>query len=443
MSVMNFRQIADCLRSEGGYADGSYLIQYPSETDAQYEIRKQVAWHTPDLRLACERFAGYLAQKPPIREISNPLFDQVADDVDWRGNAIDVFWSDFAVNLIARGSMVLLVESPHSESADERVLPYFVSIYPEDVRSYETDERGRIKSIEIADTINDEIVLRGWSDSEWWVRIGDRYLEREDHWLGQCPAIGVTISGDWPSVGGFAPIADLSLRLYNLRSELDEILRRHTFPILSVQFPMVSPVGGEMADQLQARQSALIESLVAAVGSIGTDRGIVSPGPVSFVAPPDGPAAAYRESISSILEQIDEVSHNVDLSGGNSSGVALAYRFSATNAALARLAAKLEDLERQAWWMVGAWTGLDSASVDVSWPREYGLADLQTEIEVLDAMIAGGFPDEVINQQRKKITSIQFAGLDESELRPLFDSINQDAAEIPAPVGQEFDDDQS
>ena len=50
-----FQVIADALNSSGGFSDGSYLVQYPRESDDKFERRQAIAWYANALRPACQR----------------------------------------------------------------------------------------------------------------------------------------------------------------------------------------------------------------------------------------------------------------------------------------------------------------------------------------------------------------------------------------------------
>ncbi|MDP2811769.1 MAG: hypothetical protein Q8O34_16650 [Rhodocyclaceae bacterium] len=167
--VQKFQAIADALAGSGGYADGANLVRFPSETDEQYDRRKVVAWYANDLLPACQRFTGFLAMRPPLRETGNPLLIDFLDDCNWRGDQIDVFWQSFMIDALARGSMLLLVDMPRilpaSQAAqrEQRAFPFFTPIAPERVTQFRLDARGRLTFVEIADTLDDgQPVTRGW-----------------------------------------------------------------------------------------------------------------------------------------------------------------------------------------------------------------------------------------------------------------------------------------
>ncbi|MBF0256346.1 MAG: hypothetical protein HQL47_07770, partial [Gammaproteobacteria bacterium] len=162
-----------------------------------------------------------------------------------------VFWQDFMHSAKARGSMLLLVEMPTPEQQAERPFPYLVAIPPERTARYTLDDQGQLEMAEIIDQRDGKPIVRGWDRERWWIKEGGDIVAEDQHGLGACPVLAFTESGVFPAIGAFAGIVPLSKRLMNLRSELDEILRRHTFPILAATFPMLEPADGEMPDSLQ------------------------------------------------------------------------------------------------------------------------------------------------------------------------------------------------
>ena len=95
----------------------SYLTRYPRESDAKFARRNLVAFYDSPLDQACSRFIGYLSTKPPSRELPHDLYESMAEDIDGKGNSLDVFWQQFATEAKARGSMLLLVDMPAASTA--------------------------------------------------------------------------------------------------------------------------------------------------------------------------------------------------------------------------------------------------------------------------------------------------------------------------------------
>jgi hypothetical protein len=421
-----FQEVSDALDGSGTFKKGGALIQYPSETDDQFEKRKEVAWYVNDIRPACMRFVGYLSKRQPLRQTENASLQAVFDDADWRGNSIDIFLQSFMVEAKARGTMLVLVDMPAQDQLAERPVPYLSMIKPERVTEYVMNERGGFDSVTFTDTEDGKQIFITWDRDNWLITDGKDTIRQGNHGLGICPVLVFTESGYYPCEGEFSGLVALSKRLMNLRSELDEILRRHTFPIFSAQFPMLSPVGDELPESLQARQVALIKSLTDAVASLGKERGIVTPSPVSFVAPPDGPATTYQSVIKDIEQKVKEIGFDTAQTGEKSaeSGLALTIRFQALNASLSAFAMRMEDFERSVFYVAGLWLGIDATTaLAVQWSRDYQIADVATELATLDAMTASGFSREVLDEQMRSVIQILFANRSPETLDALLESV--------------------
>lgn len=448
-SAQRFQFIAHALRGDGPFrplvqdlGDGrarlsglSYLVRYPRESDAKFARRNEIAFYASPLALACSRFAGYISTMAATREMANAQFTAIADDADGRGNAIDVFWSQFIVQAKARGSMLLLVDMPsvlpgtQAEQLRTRTLPYWSTIQPESLSEFSVGDDGKFDFVEFtgnftrADNTRTECTWR--FDREQWSAVDKerRTLDSGQHPLGECPVLIFTEGGDFPHFGPFAAIADLSKRLFNADSELDEILRAQTFSLLTMQVPE----GSTDQQKLTAAQ--------VAGQSIGTSNLMVHSGSTpAFIAPPDGPAQVYLARLQRIESKIDEVGLNVATVNAQESGIAMQMRFQAINGELSRFSLRMEDLERRAWDLSRKWLGMTQAP-QVQWPRDFNLADVEQELKILAEMTTSGMPTEVIAEQQKRIVTLQFAGLDVAAKEAMVTAIDERSLE-PAGGGE-------
>lgn len=425
INTARFRCIADALYGQGGFrprventATGpvlygdSYLIQYPREGVDKYARRNQVAWYINDLASACARFAGYLAKRPPLRRTDNPLLAAFIDDCNWRGDALNVFWSSFTMDSKARGTMFLLVDMPNSEQLAQRNIPYLLPIKPENIISIELDARG---SVTLCEVITEDGMIHGWDTAGWWVRKGLETCSKGEHSLGKCPVLAFAES-EIGRDGEFSQIFDLSRRLFNLHSELDEILRAQTFSLLTYQIP--------------AEQSGLID-VSAIAAEIGTNNMLIHTGQTpTFIAPSEGPASTYMERIKSIEERIKQIGHFIEPSSASQeSGIALTLRFQQLNSSLSHFAMRLADLELRVWDLVTSWLGLSFESVSVAWDDDYAIADVKTELEKLSAMQLSGFSAATLTAKRQQIISLDLANMPVEEITALIDSEEEGAHE--------------
>lgn len=438
-SAQRFKFIAHALRGDGpfrpvvlDYGDNnarlsglSYLVRYPRESDAKFARRNEIAFYASPLALACSRFGGHLSTMAVSRELPNQQYQRIAEDVDGKGNSVDVFWSQFMLQAKARGSMLLLVDMPatlpgtQAEQIGQRVLPFWSAIEPESLTDYAVGDDGKFDFVEFSGNFTRSDGSRAeciWHfDREQWSAKDKekRTLAEGTHPLGECPVLIFTEGGDFPHFGPFSAIADLSKRLFNADSELDEILRSQTFSLLTMQVPEESTD----AQKLSAAQ--------VAGQSIGTSNLMVHSGSTpAFIAPPDGPARVYLDRIKRLESKIDEVGLNVATVNAQESGIAMQMRFQAINGELSRFSLRMEDLERRAWDLCRRWLSMQQAP-SVQWPRDFNIADVEHELKILADMQAAGMPAEVIAEQQKRIVTLQFAGLDTADKDALTAAIDE------------------
>lgn len=422
--------IAHDSSGQPGAVHSSYLVRYPRESDLKFARRNEVAFFDAPMAQAVGDFVGFLSERPPVRDLPHALYNAVADDADGKGNSLDVFWGLFMLEAKARGCMCLLVDMPSQvvnslgEQIAGRVAPYFTALAPELITEYELGEDGRFVFAEFSGsyvTDDGKRVDATWHfDRQGWQVTNAKgdILDAGVHGLDQCPILIFTEGGDFPAFGAFAPIADLSKRLFNLDSELDEILRSQTFSLLTMQVPEGST------------DSQKIDAARVVGETIGTANLMVHTGSTpTFIAPDAGPAATYAARIDAIRARINEIGLAIASPNQRESGISMQMRFHKINAALAKFASQMEDLERRAWDLCRQWLGM-SVAPEVQWSRNYNLADAMTELDVLANMRATGMPAEVIREQQKRIVAVQFSGADQAAVEDIHQAIDERAQEV-------------
>lgn len=420
MFTEQWKLAANALNGDGGFDNGDMLVKYPRETDDKYKMRKEVAYYVNHMKRSCHRFSGYLSKQPASRATSNNLLQAVVDNCDMKGNHISQFMQAFSIQVKARGSGLILVDMPKlvegskDEQLKDRNAPYFVSINPERVTDYKLDKFGAFEYIEFSDTYtaDDEKVgvTRRYDKSGWKVFSKDKTYDQGAYSIGICPIIPFSETGSFPGLGSYYQIAELSKRLYNAQSELDEILRGQTFSILTYQVPK------EMAAEFDAEK----------VGStVGTQNMLVHHGiKPEFAAPTSIPAKTYQEYIENLEDRINAVANNVDLGAQNQSGAALTLRFQNMNSELLNFARQLEDFERKLFYVVGKWLG-SSGDIAISYPSDFNIIDKVTEIEVLQNMIDMNAPKSYINEKMRQIISTDLIGMDAEKEAEIFAELDE------------------
>lgn len=409
----------------------SYLVPYQRESAERYAARNAVATYENHLREACERFVGYLGRKQPMRDgLDGPLTQLFLGDCNLQGAPLNEFLVSLALETKARGTMLVVIDIPAgdapsslAEQIERRRVPYVRALAPEHVVDCQiNDETGLFDTLSIGCV---EVVggqrkqcVRTWDAHGWQIKCGEQIVAQGEHPFGVCPVLAVTETGaPFPVVGKFEQIADMSLRLFNARSELDELLRGQTFSVLTMQVP-------EGSDVTQWMGTA---------ATIGVHSMLVHPGVTpAFIAPDSANAETYLACIESLQQSIKRVAMDEATTEGGAaeSGVARRLRFERLNADLASFARRMQSLERRIWTLFARGIGVVNR-VTVEWPSDFNLVDTLAELDVLTGMQAGGFPPQALALKRKTIAAAEFDAADEADKRAVLDAIDEQAQEPP------------
>lgn len=424
---VRFDRVARALRGDITEDD---LVKFPREGDDKLQRRKDIFWAINSLLPSCQRFVGYIEKKRSVRDVgNNKLLELFLDDCDWRANSLTSWLQTFMIGAKARGTMLVLVDMPSTlpedqgSQVEQRAVPYLVPVTPESVSEYRTNARGRISYIKWDESIwiGEEQVTRTqeWTDTGWIITTGD-VISAGEHGLGVCPVLAFTEMDAMPCVGPFAQIADISIRLCNMYSEVDESLRANTFNMLSYHIPE------SMAGQID--MSNIIEE-------IGTNNMLRYYGErPGYIAPDSGPLSSYHESITRLVGLIDTISMNVEEPNHQESGVALTLRFQALNSALTGFARRMEDLERNIWDVVCRWLRIENKT-EISWAKDYALADLTAEMAILQQAQAAAMPESYIRAKMKQIVQLDLGDMEGVDTAAIMDEI--DAMEHSADAGNQ------
>ena len=386
MGLNNYSFIREAYTGEGGFSNGEYVDKFPRESDEKYTERKKIAYYTNMFTSKVNRYAGYLYKTAPMRTSSNDLVTKIFNDVDNRGNSIDVFMGGFAKNAKALGSNLLLIDMPKiipnnlGEQIQARALPYFVEIDPSSVVKYKLDKFGKFDYISFNDTIDnssyedDDVkpIVRYYDKTEWKIFDGKDLIDSGVHNLGICPILSFGENGVFPDVGEFNQIAYLQKKHYNLKSELDEILRGQTFSLLTVNADIPSDV----------------ELKLSTDNAIVYGKEMKEP---SFIAPDASSAATYQKEIEAIEDTISKIAYDITTNQSKESGIALDIKFQGLNGSLSNFAMRLEDFERRAFKIVALYLGITNVDTAIEYPKEFNIVDVEKEIAILNEIKMLGY----------------------------------------------------
>lgn len=420
----------------------THLVRHLAEGDAKFDRRLKLAVYENHMRSACDRFTGFLGRRKPRRDGTDaPLVQLMLGDADLCGNDLDTFWRAFAQQAAARGSMLLVIDRKPADAtatlADQmrlRALPYVRMAYPEALESYRLDDTGSaFERVTLAgwEWIDDELqeTRRDYDTAGWRLRVRSRsvaHSAQADQWdtlaegahgFGACPVLSFTEDGSpFPCLGRFLQIADMSRDLFNLRSELREILRAQTFSVLAIQV-----------------QDPFTFDAAGTAAAIGTHSALSYTGErPAYISPDNGPVQAYLDNIASVRQEIARVAMDDTVRSGDQaeSGMARRIRFEAMNAALNRFSLNLQALEMRMWTLFHRALGTDNR-VTVEWPTDYTLADVAAELDILALMQATGFPDAAQRAKRAAVAAVEWDNSPDV-LSDVLRAIDEQAQEAPS-----------
>jgi len=337
--------------------------------------KKEIAYYTNVFASKVNRFVGYIYKKLPIRNTNNKIIIQILNDVNMRGDNINVFMQNFATLAKVTGVGVVLIDMPSSlsnnlqDQLQNRELPYLVDINPSNITEYTVDNFGKFESVSFTDYMlidgEREQITRTYDKTSWSVKKEDTLINGGEHNLGVCPVLFLSERGKFNSIGEFSSVAKLQKRHYNLQSELDEILRYQTFPVLTMQ--------GDLDDN---------DIKVSNDSIILYDREVNSP---NFIAPPSAPAELYQSRIKEIEYQISSVCYDTTTNQLQESGIALDIKFQGLNSALSTYSTQLEDFENRVFDVICRYLQLNN-DISISYPKTFSIIDINQEVQIFSQM---------------------------------------------------------
>jgi hypothetical protein len=189
----------------------------------------------------------------------------------------------------------------------------------------------------------------------------------------------------------------LNFDLYHAISELREILRNVTFPVLT----------------LPVKDEAMLQKLKNI--TIGTENFVpYTPeggGKPDYIAPPEGPAKTLLEYINFLISQIYKAVNLEFALGSHSqkSGVALEFEFQQLNTLLTGLALQMEKAEYQIADLVAKWNNKKRFDGSISYKKDFSFRDLERELKVaMDAITLN--ISETFNAELKKKLAREILG---------------------------------
>lgn len=380
--MIDYKLCWDSYTGLGGFSDGSYLVKYPRETDEKYARRRQLAIYPNFVKKIVDTYVGALFRVEPQRDFAtNTEYAEFCQNIDLRGTDIDDFMRNIAKLTLIYGTVFVIVDKPKAEAptkAHEKlqgIRPYATIRLPTQIQEIEIDDYGRIQKIVFSE-LN---MLREFTPGTWKVRVGNETYEGTTP-FGEVPVVAASWADPILPTDVIVPpfihdIARVSKDLYNAISELREILRNSTFPILTIPIP----------DQIS--EEKLRNIVIGTENFIGyyPEKG----GKPDFIAPPESPAKVYLEYINTLIDMIYSLANLEFIKGTQQqkSGVALEFEFQNLNSLLTQIAQNLEQAEYRIADLVAKWEGKDGFKGTIIYEKDFSYRDVERELKkAMDAL---------------------------------------------------------
>lgn len=379
-NVLDWSLYSDAYTGEGGFKNGDYLIKHDKESPLKYSNRKRISYYLNYCAPVINTFIGFLTKIKPVRKDENDVLGSFYEHTDLaKTKSMDEYAREITLEYLTLGTVFIAVDTPtlqaetRQEEIDGNVKPYSYILDPNAVYDYKKDAHGRLIWIKIKEEYippeellkplgdhKPHIRYRIWTTQEWslYNEKGELIIT-EPHEFGEVPILlleGRSIIND---------ISRLCKRLFNLLSELDELLRGQTFAIL-----LYPAMDAKDLDGLE----------------LGTDRVLIFP-PDSkhaphYIAPSADSTGAYETRIRDLIEEIYRIAGLKYKGGAMPSGIALAYEFENMNQVLAYISENIRDTEvRLAKLVMNTQKEGDIGKLEIEYPKEFNLLDLQAEIK--------------------------------------------------------------
>jgi hypothetical protein len=370
----------------GGFKDGTYVDKYEKESTLKYSDRKTRAYYINYCKPIIDTYNGHLFKQSIIRNSDVKILQSFFNKTNAAGDVSLTGLMKQANNIaMIKGYCFVLVDKPDiitetlRDEIENNTYPYAYILEPGDIIDWAVDKHGDFLWAKVKESyiVNNDIPFashdtvyqyRIWYRDRWelYNATGGK-IAGEAHDVGQVPIVLIQnkkVIGTICGVSEIDDIAKINRRLFNLCSELDELLRSQTFAILT--YPA-----------LDAAQLTDVE--------LGTDR-ILTYDPASsktpaFIAPPITATQAYEMRIEKLIEEIYRLARLKFTGGISPSGIALAFDFEKTNQVLCDKAQKLISAEEAILRLVCAWQGEEYGDTSVEYPTDYSLSDIFDEID--------------------------------------------------------------
>lgn len=450
-----WQKLRDVREGVGGFLDGSYIVPHPREWADHHLEQPRIPTKKLKARRAIASYENFaktivlalkdaLTREQPTRRVGDDTaeterpIEQFWKNVDGANTHIDDFMPTVWDMAATFGHVYLYLDRAPSKDANQTAadvpLP-FVRVYtPLDCWDWLTDDLGELSAIKFAELAPREsleaphkpdIRLRV-VDREKWTLYDQRgnVVSSGAHAMGRLPVIPVFASRRplEPHVGDSA-LGDpnLYIDLYNLVSEVRELLRNQTFSILNI------PLG-------TGPDAMTVEQAMTLIGNAkGTENALFSGLAAQFIQADAENITAYHEEMARKLRAIYRlvaISWESDSKDAEAEGSLKLKREDMNQ----RLAGYADELEKADYLLAelfyrateGADVGVEkmkSDEVQVKYPDTFDMTPFDVVLEQAQAAMDLGMPALFLKELRKRLAR-KFDGMGDLPQK-VMDAIDQ------------------
>ena len=439
-NMNNWEFLKNAYFGTGGFVGGGYIEKYDKESQQKYLSRKKSAYYLNYCATVIDTYNAHLFKKSIVRKSDNPYYNRFIENCNGAQKGIDTFMKEaFLYAQIFGYSFVVIDKSDTEvktrlEEFEENALPYAYVLPPQNIIDWSIDAKGEFNWVKVIEDIprdannfldpkDMQTFYRIWTKEGFFLfNEKEELVKKGEHNLGVVPFVLLqNKKGALGSIVGRSEIHDIariSKRLYNLCSELDDLLRSQTFAILT--YPA-----------LDAKDLSDVE--------LGTDR-ILTYDPSSsfapsFISPSADATKAYETRIDTLIEETYRLARLRFKGGVSSSGVALAFEFEKTNQALCDKALNLQQAEINIARIVSRWHDVEFDG-EIQYPLDFSLTDIEKELKQALDTISLNLSDRFNKEYKKTVIRKLMPRLPESVKKTIDEEIQEPSQETTAHQAQ-------
>ena len=448
ISVDNNTLLKDAYEGTGGFQDGSYLAQHKREHTENFNTRKSLCYFLNYLQPIVNSHVNPLFRTPPTRNwagktietadgissttmatavssSASAYWESFVNDVDMHGTNLTSFMKKAAQSAKLYGVAYVVIDNvpeqpaTQAQALEKRAFPYAYIIDKPRITSSKVDRAGRLVSITYSENFNPVVVSSKPGELQYrtWT-LQDTFLSDKDgeeligasnkvtHSLGLLPVVPLfarlATPGNVLPESEFLSVARTNLRVFNLCSEIDELLRGQAFSILC--YP------GDATSLTLGPNNAL--------GFDGKESRFAP----SFIAPAAAPADWLMKLMDKLIQEMYRMALLTHVTGQQTeqrTGLSKAWDFESTNQVLADFAANCQLTEFMLARVFQGWTKQD-LQYACTYSNDFSVTDTADELSQLKSakeIVPTGLAAIAI---MKKAISIVLRGMDAAGLKILY-----------------------